>query len=343
MIMVIFGAGASYDSVPFRPPLHYPRNALASRLPLAGELFLDSGIFQKQLVRYPQCHPIVPYLQSPGANDTIESTLEKLQLRSETDVIRKRQLAAVRFYIRDVIWECQQAWDQVAAGVTNYLTLLDQLRTSVPAGEVIALVTFNYDLMIESALAAHGLKIDSLPGYISDQRYKLFKLHGSVHWGRVIDLPQFSPEILRSSHMSQVLIDNVETLDLSTQFRLLRSPATSVDGALAIFPAIAIPVQTKSGFECPSHHLDHLKTLLPSLTKIIVIGWRGTEQHFLDLIRPYFKQRVPVCVVAGDLKNSESILKHLENSGLALSAKPINGGFTEFIKQSQAEAFLQEA
>jgi hypothetical protein len=42
MIMVIFGAGASYDSVPSRPPRGLnARQFLPNRPPLASELFLD--------------------------------------------------------------------------------------------------------------------------------------------------------------------------------------------------------------------------------------------------------------------------------------------------------------
>lgn len=64
MILVIFGAGASYDSVPSKPPAKVPRAQHPSRLPLASELFLDTGVFADSLTRFPQCHPIVPYL--PG-------------------------------------------------------------------------------------------------------------------------------------------------------------------------------------------------------------------------------------------------------------------------------------
>jgi hypothetical protein len=47
MIMVIFGAGASYDSVPSRSPKIgiYRRKMLPSRPPLATELFLDLDFF----------------------------------------------------------------------------------------------------------------------------------------------------------------------------------------------------------------------------------------------------------------------------------------------------------
>ena len=76
-----------------------------------------------------------------------------------------------------------------AFGITNYVTLLDQLRRSRPNNEPVLLVTFNYDRMIESALPSVGISISELPHYIENDAFKLFKLHGSVHWAREIENP----------------------------------------------------------------------------------------------------------------------------------------------------------
>lgn len=83
MIMVIFGAGASYGSVPSQPPSLYPRNMIYSRPPLASELLLDRDFFADALSRFPDCHPIVPYLQSSRPGVSIEQTLETLQAEGE--------------------------------------------------------------------------------------------------------------------------------------------------------------------------------------------------------------------------------------------------------------------
>ena len=143
MILVIFGAGASYDSVPALPPEKYKRENLDSRLPLAKELFLDIGPFAEGLSRFEDCHPIVPYLRNVPEDQTLEQVLENLQTEAEKDPVRKRQLAAVQFYLHYVIWECERKWSNRAGKITNYLTLLDQLRC---VGEPVCIVTFNYDL-----------------------------------------------------------------------------------------------------------------------------------------------------------------------------------------------------
>lgn len=51
----------------------------------------------------------------------------------------------------------------------------------------------------------------------------------------------------------------------------------------ALFPAIAIPVQSKIDFEMPPGHLELLKSIFRQLTKLLIIGWRATDAPFLQL------------------------------------------------------------
>lgn len=85
MLLVIFGAGASYDSAPSHPPPY--RGSLSSaipsgtetyRPPLANELFEERALFAETLKRYKQCLAIVPYLRHLGKRQ-LEEVLEQLQ------------------------------------------------------------------------------------------------------------------------------------------------------------------------------------------------------------------------------------------------------------------------
>ena len=49
------------------------------------------------------------------------------------------------------------------------------------------------------------------------------------------------------------------------------------------YPAIALPVETKNELEFPDTHLTALRRIIPEVTKILIVGWRGTEEHFLKL------------------------------------------------------------
>ena len=95
MILAIFGAGASYDSVPSRPPVR--GNAHLPRLPLAEGLFSNRDLVADAVSKFPDCVPILSYLQSAPPGETIEHTLEILATDAETDLVRKRQMAAIRF------------------------------------------------------------------------------------------------------------------------------------------------------------------------------------------------------------------------------------------------------
>jgi hypothetical protein len=69
MLMVIFGAGASYDSSPIYPPDSGPPWATSNdehnafnRPPLAKDLFANRPLFLEALELFPQCKSIVPRL-----------------------------------------------------------------------------------------------------------------------------------------------------------------------------------------------------------------------------------------------------------------------------------------
>lgn len=360
MIMVVFGAGASYDSVPSRTPSNFPRDGntglfwqqnVESRPPLAKELFLTVDPFADSLSRFPQCHPIVPYLQQDGV--TIEHVLEDLQSEAESDPVRMRQLAAVRFYLQDVIWNCEDRWSVVHSGVTNYATLLDQLRRSRRPEESVCLVTFNYDSMIESALRPAGVPIDTIPQYIADDAFKLFKLHGSVNWAREVDTPVDNVSGRADWDISRELMEKADTLKVSARFRMVRLVrrttstirpdqiiAKSEDG-VPLFPAIAIPVETKRGYECPDDHLSCLQGYLPKIKKILLIGWRGMEQHFLRLLAESLPENTSACVVAGKKQDAEEVISRIQESGVRITATAAEGGFSDFVVRREAEKFLQ--
>jgi hypothetical protein len=343
-IMVIFGAGASYDSVPSRPPWHYRRESLFDRPPLAKELFIAEGHFANCLRQFPQCNPIVPYLQSVPSETTLEHVLEGLQAEAETDPRRKRQLAAVRFYLQHMILETERRWNDVANGITNYVTLLDQLRRCRSEGGVILLVTFNYDTMIEQALHSVDIQFAELEDYTKYQ-FKLFKLHGSADWGREIEN---TPDILQAyENLIPTMIDMAAELKISDRFRRIVNADDrrhSKSSSIPVFPAIAIPVETKRSFECPSFHLECLRKHTANVTKILTIGWRATEQHFLNELSAGLNRRVHLQAVAGkdNKAEAEQILQRIIAAGISSVGvgEATDDGFTEYVLRREAEQFF---
>ena len=97
MLMVIFCAGASFDSCPTYPP-GYSGPVIGGdplnknyRPPLANELFENRPMFAEAIERFPQCQPIVPRLRSLRG-ETLEAILEDLQAKSDLYPRGKQQL-----------------------------------------------------------------------------------------------------------------------------------------------------------------------------------------------------------------------------------------------------------
>ncbi len=126
MLMVIFGAGASYDSIPSYPPGTLPPSGELDRLPLADHLFDNRPEFVRVMTRFPECKPIIPRLQQHGENFSVEQVLGELQAEVDDYPDVLPQLTAIRFYLRNMIWTCEERWKDIAGGITG-------IRRSTPA------------------------------------------------------------------------------------------------------------------------------------------------------------------------------------------------------------------
>jgi hypothetical protein len=107
-----------------------------------------------------------------------------------------------------------------------------------------------------------------------------------------------------------------------------------------LFPAIAIPVETKLEFECPPDHLDCLRKHLGKITKVLTVGWAAQEQHFLKLLREHLTQEIRVEAVAGPEPQGEQVLDRIKGAGISLVAERPVAGFTEYVVSREAERFF---
>jgi hypothetical protein len=204
MLMVVLGAGASYDSVD--PNIAGSQVDTTWKPPLADELFATR--FRSFIDRFPAVTPIVPELRALAPDESLEMKMEELHAAAAEYPPLLSQLAAARFYLQAVIGTCGNSWHSAANGTTNYVRLLTYLdRWRHRHDERVLIVTFNYDAMVERALSiVPGRPINSLGDYIAWEDYRFVKLHGSVDWyhqatfkGGVLDgheevSPQASPD-----------------------------------------------------------------------------------------------------------------------------------------------------
>lgn len=344
MLLVIFGAGASYDSVPHLPPPtlgHSEPHIREERPPLANQLFEDRPLFVRAMERFPACIPLIPSLRGQGV--MVENRLSEIRSQAATFPERHRQLAAIRFYLRLALWECQDKWHEIHRGITNYSALLDEIeRWRYQAGEQVCFVTFNYDTMLERAMqSVLQITFPEMTAYLSQKSYSLIKLHGSINWGREV-------EGIASSHSyneQRLVSDAVEiTPKVGNKYRVFNNPRAVHDGSVLLFPALSIPVAKKDEFSCPSDHVNALKLMLPNVDKVITIGWRATEADFLTLLKGYLTDRTELMIVSGGMdgvrETLDNVHQYIRPSRVALGG---DAGFTALIVEQLPllEAFLR--
>ncbi|SRR5713101_620791 len=373
MLMVIFGAGASYDSstdfpVP-NPQLTVPPTPEPWRPPLTNELFLDSsGRFGDIVQRYPRLRYILPFLRQPQNNRTVEQQLELYMEQASTDEERKRQLLSVRYYLHDLFRMVSDEWLKRTNGVTNYATLIDQIRNMNTAGEPVYLVSFNYDLLLDHAINPSGANTEPLERHFAHTMFKLFKPHGSVDWAQFIAGPKgityydrshrpgfFDPPASQGPRLTPGnLIDQAPDLKLSGEY--VRTNATDPHQMFtfnwSIVPAIAIPVQTKTEdfFEWPDSHRKYFEQVLPQITKILIIGWQGKEAHFLKLLREKLSTGGPsqlthLQVVGSNSEEAGRISKQfimdIRREVKTVHIHPTQG-FSQLVRQEQVGFFFKD-
>ncbi len=260
--------------------------SLGGAPPLAKDLF-DEDRFGQYVARYPPSQGLMDQLRR--ASPAVELELERIRDLSRTQEHLPRQLLAVRYYLRELIGETVGKWNKAKPDeMTNFTRLLirlepwrQQRQRELSRYERVAIVTFNYDALFDDALR-HLLPkfpLRAIDDYISDPRYALFKLHGSVDWWREVEgswvaaAGQASPP----NYWSTMVFDPPD--------RYTETGAFWVGGtSRPCVPCLALPTATKgvADFACPDAHIDALRLLLPEVTDVLIIGWKGIEGHFLE-------------------------------------------------------------
>jgi hypothetical protein len=333
--MVIFGAGASYDSISSRPPeLHLRKTPEGmTRPPLAFELFTDNDFFRGRVARFPRCRSLLAELEPrPGREcPSVEEILEGI--RATADDTDLKELCSVQYYLRDLIRDCQQDWIQRWHGATNYHALLRQVRKYGPA----CFVTFNYDTMFEAALGDHGVQIKGINDCYGIQ-LPLFKLHGSIDWELLVEVPREWNRDLGEQEM----IDFAPSHRHSEFFRKAGEPGIpNVSQRLSAWiPAIAIPMASKAQFVCPPTHVVALAQQIPQVDKILIVGWKAAEQSFLKLLCPHLRRSVDVLAVCKDANEGNETLEKLKAAGLQINGVADPGGFSSFVANNRVQPFL---
>jgi hypothetical protein len=351
MLLVIFGAGASHDSSAVhpasgdRPPgirvmgMTGPR--VLGRPPLADHLF-QPAYTQRNPGDVERAQLIISRMQAlPGS---VEERLQHYQTRAQGSPWYRGQIQALRFYLHRTIASCEHEWRAVTkGGLTNYATLIGAIEES--AHPEVCLVTFNYDTLLEDALRTSlGIHLSKSEDYLAHARYRLIKLHGCLTWSHPVlspvgDYDSNSVDALVSRVIEAAAIENLKLGPLLIGTR----PFQTDPKGRPLVPALALPVEPKSEFVCPDEHQRQLIEFLPSVTKVLIVGWKAAEQSFLHLLAQHLPADVTSLVVAGSQEEAqEKIIPVLQAAGIRGTFNAATGGFTTSLCISgEIDTFLE--
>lgn len=162
-----------------------------------------------------------------------------------------------------------------------------------------------------------------MDSYYTWENYSLFKLHGSLNWGRIVEgvkrmagaPSQFYPHLMKSATPDKLALGGYLVCDPDMR------PTPDIGGML--YPALSIPVEKKDEFSCPYEHIDVLRTILPRITKMITIGWRASEEEFLKMLLASrmvkvagIRQPMELLVVTGTKEGAEQTVMNLAAYGV---------------------------
>jgi len=268
-----------------------------------------------------------------------------LQSDVKTHPARIRQLTAVRYYLQEVLWRCERSWQHGTYGVSNYRTFIDQIAHWTKPEEQVCLVTFNYDRLLEAGMPAVGLNIRQFPDYISDQKFKLIKLHGSINWARLIGGRLDGIDQMSGMDVVNAVISRAGQLEISNDFWIGELCPITKDRSRMLLPAIAVPVQDKTAFECPESHFNVLLECIPNVSRLLIVGWRGVENHFKNLLAERLTSPIPTHIVAGSVAGGHETLGNLNGAGIRTAfvkgtTALYEGGFSAFVVNRAAKDFL---
>lgn len=340
MLLVIVGAGASYDSV-----LDRPLDALqpdTSRFPLADELFEPRSPFLAIMSNVPQVRQVAQLLHHRPKGQSVEDVMAALLEEGREYSRRLSQLAAIRFYLQAIIEHVESAWGSHLVP-NNMETLVDQIERFRGDREPAMFVTFNYDRLIEHAVAAFQPAFRTLQDYVRPQRMSVIKLHGSIDWVRPFDHPASAFEIDGPWGAARIIAENISRLRRPGDIQIQCEPPNSLYKDCLAVPAIAVPLRQKAEFQCPPEHVAHLRTKLMSVRAILTIGWRGAEEPFLQLLRENTRQLIDVLCVAKDHFDAAETVERLGTCLRDANFKTFSGGFSRLISERGADALLRTA
>lgn len=334
--LIILGAGASFDCG-IQNKKYLP--------PLANELFHDRYIGPGSYYQgaYQLCADL-------AHTKDIEAYFQHLweRITHHYNPITLSKIINVQFYLHDLFIGISRQCANPK--VSNYKSLVNLIEDyTIRTNEHVAIVNFNYDLLLEDALnKCLKYRFETIDDYVeySNRRILLFKPHGSCNFIRKLHpsiseiLPMYY-EMRSVSTLAEFLYEGKKDLNyiiskLNGEIELLGRDEiirnTDTPELVTYLPQLLIPYKSKDSFVMPPKHEVWMEQFLASIDEIIVIGWKGTEAKFQQLLKSKLQnKKVTITTITG--KDVTVRNEFLHSIPLAVYRKAAST-FSKFIQQS---------
>jgi hypothetical protein len=252
--LIIFGAGASAFCT-----THSLQSHLTQRIPPLTSDLTKALRERKGDAEISSLLDAIDEYRSENPDTDFESTLRRLYGQFIEDPVMSKQFISLRTELRNLM---RGALEIGQAEPTAYTKIFGKFNSSTERAQTkrkLAVINMNYDPLAEYAIN-NRVEFKDMNDQLGNEArpISLYQPHGASHWA-----------CLKNS-LGQI------------EYTRDRNQALPQD----FYPALALPMsgdpQNKTCW--PEDHKTHLLETLPAVTKICVIGWRGADEHIVDLL-----------------------------------------------------------
>lgn len=344
--LIILGAGASMD---------FLSSNKKDKPPLANELFNEryehifkhySGV-KSRLSSLRRAKDIEIFFQS-----------EWDYLTNHYDPVGLKNIISLQYYLHHLMNSITIECDNFDNN--NYDSLITSAyRFAIRNKRKVLITSFNYDTLLERSLERSSkIEFNSLDDYIFNNSNLLYyKIHGSCNWGLPINAYLSNSGVNSIPEMANWIDKNVKNLaDLKYKMirnqdniQVIKNPAIH-DGQLhnavihheqkdySYYPALFLPFKEKDDFVLPTKHHTSLKHYLGDIQDVLIIGWKGEETLFNELLKSRLNSRKINLTVVDP--NSGEVWKKMEKV-FDISSFTEYKSFSEFIQKEGDEVFFK--
>lgn len=313
---------------------------------------------------------------------SLEVLLAEYISQASSNPNKSQHVTAFRFYLRDLIAGAQNSVLVEGGRKNRFDTLMRECAEWAIANNAkVCFVSFNYDTLLEIAFSHYfNSSLHSESSYLANRHVNVLKPHGSITWSYVrADCTIDDGDLDRDSMERRIFDESVRLgepfvtdssrkwLDqrMAAESIKLGEPAAAEVADLRIFsdivsyvpaesdihrhyhpvlPAIALPVAEKDELIWPASQDTYFRETIHngSFGKVIFIGWRGAETHFVPLLDRLVANDGNVLYVTGGSSpdaHAQSIADLQDNLRFLVNRTRAHVYYEGFATLTRSEAF----